>query len=55
MQAKNVVVERGKAYSMYKCDIHMRPVDRHNLFCPETIESLFILQIIIKDPMFVEQ
>ncbi len=55
MQVENVVMEGEKAYSMYKCDIRIRPVDRHNLLCPKIVESLFILHKIIKDPRFVEQ
>jgi len=55
LQAENVAVEGGKADSMYKHDIRIRPADRHNLLRPETVESLFILYRITEDPRFVEQ
>jgi mannosyl-oligosaccharide alpha-1,2-mannosidase len=55
LQAENVAVEGGKADSMYKHDIRIRPADRHNLLRPETVESLFILYRITGDPRFVEQ
>jgi hypothetical protein len=55
LQVENVVMEGGKSNSMYKHDICMRLADCHNLICPKTIKSLFILHIIIEDHMFVEQ
>jgi hypothetical protein len=55
LYAENVAVEGGKADSMYKHDIRIKPADRHNLLRPETVESLFILYRITEDPRFVEQ
>jgi len=55
MWVENVVVEGRKTNVIYKCDICIRLVGRHNLLCPKIIESLFILHRIIEDPRFVEQ
>ncbi len=55
MQAENVAMDEGNAYSTYKCDIRIKLVDRHNLLRPKIVESLFILHYFIKDPKFVEQ
>lgn len=52
LYAENVAVEGGKADSMYKHDIRIRPADRHNLLRPETVESLFILYRITEDPRY---
>jgi mannosyl-oligosaccharide alpha-1,2-mannosidase len=54
LQAENVAVEGGKADSLYRHDIHIKPADCHNLLRPETVKSFFILYRITEDPRFVK-
>lgn len=49
LQKENVDVEGGRADSIYKQDIRIKPLDRHNLLRPETVESLFLLYRIMED------
>jgi len=49
---ENVDVEGGRADSIYKQDIRIKPLDRHNLLRPETVESLFLLYRIMEDSKY---
>lgn len=40
----------GNKSSEYISDITIKPLDRHNLLRPETVESLFVLHRITEDP-----
>lgn len=40
----------GNKSSEYVNDIIIKPLDRHNLLRPETVESLFVLYRITEDP-----
>lgn len=40
----------GNKSSQYVNDIIIKPLDRHNLLRPETVESLFVLYRITEDP-----
>lgn len=40
----------GNKSSKYINDIIIKPLDRHNLLRPETVESLFVLYRITEDP-----
>eukprot|EP00850_Spirogloea_muscicola_P023529 SM000364S13664 [mRNA] locus=s364:793:1731:- [translate_table: standard] len=40
--------------AMFGRDIHIQPADRHNLLRPETVESVFYLHRITKDPKYRE-
>lgn len=53
LQKENVDVEGGRADSIYKQDIRIKPLDRHNLLRPETVESLFLLYRIMEDSKWV--
>lgn len=45
-------LDGGNKSSEYENDIIIKPADRHNLLRPETVESLFILYRITKDPKY---
>lgn len=40
----------GNKSSEYLHDIIIKPLDRHNLLRPETVESLFVLHRITENP-----
>jgi mannosyl-oligosaccharide alpha-1,2-mannosidase len=40
----------GNKSSEFINDITIKPLDRHNLLRPETVESLFVLHRITEDP-----
>jgi mannosyl-oligosaccharide alpha-1,2-mannosidase len=40
----------GNKTNEYVNDIIIKPLDRHNLLRPETVESLFVLYRITEDP-----
>eukprot|EP00850_Spirogloea_muscicola_P023238 SM000340S12928 [mRNA] locus=s340:370:4401:- [translate_table: standard] len=42
----------GRPDAMFARDIHIQPADRHNLLRPETVESVFYLHRITKDPKY---
>ncbi|XP_044967709.1 mannosyl-oligosaccharide 1,2-alpha-mannosidase MNS3 isoform X2 [Hordeum vulgare subsp. vulgare] len=44
----------GNKSSEYISDITIKPLDRHNLLRPETVESLFVLHRITEDPKYRE-
>ncbi|CAN1249107.1 Mannosyl-oligosaccharide 1,2-alpha-mannosidase MNS3 [Linum perenne] len=44
----------GNKSSKYIDDIIIKPLDRHNLLRPETVESLFVLYRITEDPKYRE-
>ncbi|KAK4778488.1 hypothetical protein SAY86_006016 [Trapa natans] len=44
----------GNKSSKYVNDIIIKPLDRHNLLPPETVESLFVLYRITEDPKYRE-
>ncbi|KAK3137279.1 hypothetical protein QOZ80_5BG0450240 [Eleusine coracana subsp. coracana] len=44
----------GNKSSKYINDIIIKPLDRHNLLRPETVESLFVLYRITEDPKYRE-
>jgi mannosyl-oligosaccharide alpha-1,2-mannosidase len=44
----------GNKSSEYVNDIIIKPLDRHNLLRPETVESLFVLYRITEDPKYRE-
>uniref|UniRef100_A0A452Y6T1 alpha-1,2-Mannosidase n=1 Tax=Aegilops tauschii subsp. strangulata TaxID=200361 RepID=A0A452Y6T1_AEGTS len=44
----------GNKSSEYISDITIKPLDRHNLLRPETLESLFVLHRITEDPKYRE-
>uniref|UniRef100_A0A0E0HB11 alpha-1,2-Mannosidase n=1 Tax=Oryza nivara TaxID=4536 RepID=A0A0E0HB11_ORYNI len=44
----------GNKSSQYVNDIIIKPLDRHNLLRPETVESLFVLYRITEDPKYRE-
>ncbi|KAL6864893.1 hypothetical protein ACP4OV_016044 [Aristida adscensionis] len=44
----------GNKSSQYVNDIIIKPLDRHNLLRPETVESLFVLHRITEDPKYRE-
>ncbi|KAL6619573.1 hypothetical protein ACP70R_034712 [Stipagrostis hirtigluma subsp. patula] len=44
----------GNKSSKYVNDIIIKPLDRHNLLRPETVESLFVLHRITEDPKYRE-
>ncbi|VAH03308.1 unnamed protein product [Triticum turgidum subsp. durum] len=44
----------GNKSSEYISDIIIKPLDRHNLLRPETVESLFVLHRITEDPKYRE-
>ncbi|XP_024538904.1 mannosyl-oligosaccharide 1,2-alpha-mannosidase MNS3 isoform X1 [Selaginella moellendorffii] len=47
-------MDGGKPDAQYKEDIIIKPLDRHNLLRPETVESLFVLYRITGDSMYRE-
>ncbi|CAN6446383.1 unnamed protein product [Victoria cruziana] len=47
-------LDGGNKSSEYMNDIMIKPNDRHNLLRPETVESLFVLYRITKDPKYRE-
>ncbi|VAH15384.1 unnamed protein product [Triticum turgidum subsp. durum] len=44
----------GNKSNEYISDITIKPLDRHNLLRPETVESLFVLHRITEDPKYRE-
>ncbi|GAB2254302.1 hypothetical protein Droror1_Dr00022111 [Drosera rotundifolia] len=47
-------LDGGNKKSEYVDDIIIKPLDRHNLLRPETVESLFVLYRITEDPKYRE-
>ncbi|KAL9256548.1 Mannosyl-oligosaccharide 1,2-alpha-mannosidase MNS3-like protein [Drosera capensis] len=47
-------LDGGNKTSEYVDDIIIKPLDRHNLLRPETVESLFVLYRITEDPKYRE-
>lgn len=45
-------LDGGNKKSKYIDDIIIKPLDRHNLMRPETVESLFVLYRITGDPKY---
>ncbi|CAL1403150.1 unnamed protein product [Linum trigynum] len=47
-------LDGGNKSSKYINDIIIKPLDRHNLLRPETVESLFVLYRVTEDPKYRE-